>query len=394
VALIVVGGMYVERCLAPHRLSLMGSGGRAAAALANLSPGTVLHTFHPAAMQDDATLAMAGYGVEVVCHPSDGVVGFEYHHPLSFPRIYPVPLPRAETVTVEGDVLLRFGCLEGDFRVDARLATYDPQSGTRPELFRANGSRAEVLAIVLNRVEAALLTGSDDPLSAAAALQESQGASIVVVKMGAAGAQVFDGKTVSHVPAYSSMAVDKIGSGDVFSAAFAHFWGERGLSPAEATDVASRYTSQYVADRRLPLMLEPPTMLEKATSVDGARIYLGGAFFTTPQVWLIEEARNGLLSLGADVFSPMHDVGFGAPQDIARRDLDGLDGCSAMLALLAEPDPGTLFEVGYARSRGVPVVAFVQQPRHQDTTMLIGTGCEIVDDFATALYRVMWASSG
>lgn len=391
--LIVAGGMYIERCLTPNRLSLMGSGGRAAAAVSALSPGTVLHTFHPPEMQRDALLAMAGYGVDVVFHPSDAIVGFEYLHPLSSPRIYPVPLPKAGTGSVEGDVVLRFGCLEGDFRVTARRATYDPQSGSGPELFRANGSEADELAIVLNHGEAALLTGLTDPTAAAKSLRDREGAVVVVVKMGAAGALVLDGTASTAVPAYRSSAVDKIGSGDVFSASFAHFWGERGISAAEAADIASRRTSRYVEDRCLPLTTETPERLEAATSADGARIYLGGPFFTTPQVWLVEEARNGLSSLGADVFSPMHDVGFGTAADVAGRDLAGLDGCSAMLALLAEPDPGTLFEVGHARARGIPVVAFVQQAREQDTTMLIGTGCEIVDDFATALYRVMWAAA-
>lgn len=392
-ALVVAGGMYVERCLAPDRVALMGSGGRAAAAVAGLSAGTVLHTFHPEECRSDAVLAMAGYGVEVVCHGSSAAVTFEYLHPLSFPRIHPIPLPRSGTVPVEGGVVLRFGCLEGDFRMDAHRATYDPQSGTRPEPFRDNGSRADELALVLNREEAFGLTGFDDPLCAAQTLRDRDGAAVVVVKMGAVGALVLDGTKVDRVPAYRSRAVDKIGSGDVFSASFAHLWGERELPAVEAADIASRYTSQYVADRRLPIADHPPAVLEAVTAVEGSRIYLGGPFFTTPQVWLVEEARSGLLALGADVFSPLHDVGFGKAGDVARRDLEGLDGCSAMLAILTEPDPGTLFEVGHARARGIPVVAFVQQARGQDTTMLAGTGCEIVGDFATALYRVMWAAA-
>lgn len=392
-ALVVAGGVYLERCLAPDRLSLLGSGGRAAAAVAELSPGTTLHSFHPEYAALDAQIALAGFGVTSFFHPSDAVIGFEYLHPLSSPRIHPVPLPRAGTVEVSGETVLRFGCLEGDFRTTGRRVVYDPQSGSAPEPFRSNGSSAEQLAMVLNHGEATSLTGLSEPAAAAKMLREREAADVVVIKMGALGALVFEGEDAFSVPAYRSRAVDKIGSGDVFSAAFAHFWGECGRGAAEAADVASRYTSLYVEDRCLPLAVEPPAREAAARPEAGTRIYLGGAFFTTPQVWLIEEARSALLALGVEVFSPMHDVGFGPPRDVAQRDLAGLDGCTAMLALLAEPDPGTLFEVGHARACGLPVVAFVQQSREQDTTMLVGTGCELVDDLATALYQVVWARS-
>ncbi len=390
-AIKIAGGVYLERCLTPSRTSLLGSGGRAAAALARLSEGVTLHSFQPAALALDAQIALAAFGVQTIFHDSPAIIGFEYLHPLSSPRIYPVPLPVAGTVQVDGKAVLRFGCLEGDFRVNGQRVVYDPQSGSAPVSFHENGSRAESLSLVLNRAEAELLSGEPDPVNAATALRSLDGANIIVIKMGAAGAMVFEGDRQQSVPAYRSSAVDKIGSGDVFSATFAHFWAERGLSATEAADIASRYTAGYVEDRCLPLPLEAPDKPPVATPARKPKIYLGGPFFTTPQVWMIEEARSGLLSLGADVFSPMHDVGFGEPSEIARQDLIGLDQCDAMLALLSEPDPGTLFEVGHARSRGKAVVALVECPREQDPTMLIGTGCDVVDDLATALYRVVWA---
>jgi nucleoside 2-deoxyribosyltransferase len=391
--IVIAGGVYVERCLTPNRTSLLGSGGRAAAALSELSPGVKLHTFHPRALVLDAQIAFAAFGIETVFHDSSAVIGFEYLHPLSSPRIYPVPLPQAGTVEVDGDVILRFGCLEGDFCVRGRRVVYDPQSGSAPSPFRQNGSHGEELSIVLNRTEAELLTGESDPDAAAKFLRQRELADVVVIKMGAAGAIVFEVDARTQIPAYNSSAVDKIGSGDVFSAAFAHFWGERGIPAAEAADIASRYTSGYVEDRCLPLTKEPPSREPVTPPSKIPRVYLGGPFFTTPQIWMIEEARSGLSALGAKVFSPMHDVGFGKADIVARRDLNGLENCDAMLALLSDLDPGTLFEVGHARSRNIPVVALLQRPRDQDATMLTGTDCDIVSDLATALYRVVWAAS-
>ena len=58
-------------------------------------------------------------------------------------------------------------------------------------------------------------------------------ADVVVVKRGCSGATVHrPGRDPVAVPAYRSARVFKIGSGDVFSAAFAHHWGERGLDAA------------------------------------------------------------------------------------------------------------------------------------------------------------------
>jgi len=393
--IVVAGGIYEERCLVPGHSALFGSGGRAAAALSRLSPGVVLHAFHPSRLRRDAELAFAAFDVEVHVHDSSGVIRFEYLHPLSSPRISPVPLPTACTAEVSGDVVLRFGCLEGGFRVTGRRVVYDPQSGSAPEPFADNGSSAEELAIVLNRVELARLTGSDDVRAAADHLRATAGAAVVTVKMGAAGAMVCTATGDPHyVPAYRSAAVDKIGSGDVFSAVFTHLWGEAGVPPVQAADAASRYVAKYVEDRELPLGTAPPQLAAMPHATRRARVYLGGPFFTTPQIWLVEEARSGLHALGAEVFSPLHDVGTGTPETVARLDLDGLDGCSVMLALLAEADPGTLFEVGHARARGIPVVAFMQASKEQDATMLSGTDCEIVSDFATALYRAVWAGGG
>ena len=234
-AMIVAGGIYQERCLAPNYSALLGSAGRAAAALAQLSSDVCLHGFYPASFTQDALFAFAPYGVTTVLHESSAVVGFEYLHPLSSPRIYPTPLPTAQTADVTGDVILRFGCLEGDFRVVGRRVTYDPQSGSAPERFRANGSVAESLALVLNLNELGLMAGNGDVAAAVNRLRDVEQANVVVVKMGVDGALVFDGASQPvKIPAYRSSAVNKIGSGDIFSAVFAYQWGELGMAQGRA----------------------------------------------------------------------------------------------------------------------------------------------------------------
>jgi nucleoside 2-deoxyribosyltransferase len=120
-------------------------------------------------------------------------------------------------------------------------------------------------------------------------------------------------------------------------------------------------------------------------------IYLAGPFFDLGQRWMVEEIYRTLVDLGAGVFSPLHEVGTGLSADaIAEADLRGLRGCSKVLALLDGGDPGTLFEVGYARALGIPVVALAERMEGENLTMIAGSGCEVTHDLATAIYHVMW----
>ena len=193
---------------------------------------------------------------------------------------------------------------------------------------------------------------------------------------------------------YWSKSVFKIGSGDVFSAAFAVYWGERGVDAGTAADLASRSVAQFVEGHVLPLAdaerdIERPVV---ATNV-GGKIYLAGPFFDLPQRWMIEETLHTLTKLGADVFSPLHEVGTGYPAaDIAQADLKGLRACSKVFALLDGMDPGTVYEVGYARALDIPVVALVERSEPEHLTMFEGSGCDVVNDFTTAIYRILWTA--
>ena len=46
---------------------------------------------------------------------------------------------------------------------------------------------------------------------------------------------------------------------------------------------------------------------------------------------------------------------YGAGKDVAPLDLKGLDDCDRVLAILPGGDPGTIFEVGYAVCKKLPV---------------------------------------
>lgn len=388
--IVVAGGCYFERCLSPSAFELFGSGGRAAAAMSSFSDVT-LHTYFPEDREGDVHANFAVFGVETIVHASEAVVEFHYHFPLSPPRFAPIPLPHAEDVLVSGDTVVRFGCVEGSMVVNAKVAVYDPQSGHDPRPFKENGSRADRLALVLNKAELVRLCGLGAMEEQVARLTDSP--DVVVVKCGAHGARVFEaGKEVGRVPVYRTKSVYKIGSGDIFTAMFAYFWGEQNLPAVEAANIASKYVAYYVSNRCTNLPDSPPELESWQPHKEPEKVYLAGSFFTSEHVWLVEETYGALISLGIPTFSPYHDVGLGTGKEIAAADLRGLHDCAILFALISDNDPGTLFEIGYAISLGKKVIAFSQNSRSQDHTMLLGTECEIHDDLATALYHTAWAS--
>ena len=330
-------------------------------------------------------------------------ITFQYQHGLSKPFVDPpIHLLRSEEpFRIDQDNILRFGFLEGDAIVRGKAVVYDPQSAYSPQRFHANGSTAEKLAIVCNRREARMLSGRTDIEAATKALHETDKAEVIVVKCGADGALVSYDGTVARVSARKTDRVWPIGSGDVFVAWFAYSWIVQKLAPVEASEQASKAAAYYCAHRSLPV--PPPSELAltfsappvprhiRATAHNPPNVYLAGPFFTMMQRWLIEEARTALIDEGFHVFSPFHDVGLGAAETVVPADIRALDTTDIMFAVLEGLDSGTLFEIGYARAKNVPVVGFAQNVSEEAMKMLKGTNCLLCDDFVTAIYHTVWA---
>lgn len=395
----VVGGTYLENCREPHWFELFGSGLRAALTLTRLQTSVRLTTF-VGANQKEVFLAKAE-GIEVTPRDIPRAVAFEYLHPLSNPVIAPDAVVREMIrqpvqLEVDDDKVIRFGLIEGSAKVKARLAVYDPQSPGDPEPFGGNGSVADRLAVVANRVEAHRMSGVADPKAACLSLVE-RGAEVAIVKCGAYGCWVGYLGQATRVPAFRTRSVFPIGSGDVFTALFAHGWMELGLTPVEAATVASRGTAHYVEMRDFPdanaLADTGRSVMEPLDRAKHKRVYLAAPFFNLPQRWLVEEFHFALREAGLSLFSPVHDVGRGSADVVYEPDIKGLKECGVVLACLDGLDPGTIYEVGYAQSLGLPVIAFVSAERDEDLKMPLGGGCEKAADFATAFYLTVWAAT-
>lgn len=403
--IVVTGGIYRELCTRPHWDEYFGSAGRAAAAIATLG-GEVNLTGYV----DEAAKAAIGVRTHFLGehahftpHDVGEVAGFHYTHGLQTPAIHR-PDETYRHIEVKAPHVLSFGMLMGEAIVTSDYAVYDPQNVGDARLFASNGSLATHLALVLNRHEAGSLLGgvTMNPEDMAAELAERAAAELVIIKQGPMGALVYDKGDISYVPAYRTKRVWKIGSGDQFVANFAYAWMEEQRSAAEAADRASRATALYcdsetgvfpTREQLESVELEP---IRVGRYRDGyrAQIYLAGPFFTLGQLWVVEEAKAALESMGFKVLSPYHDVGHGSAEDVVDKDLEYLRQCDVVFAIGDGMDPGTIFEVGYARALDKPVIFYAENEPGEDRKMIEGSHCRISDDFVSAIYLTAWEAAG
>ncbi|QHS55227.1 nucleoside 2-deoxyribosyltransferase [Mucilaginibacter sp. 14171R-50] len=394
----ITGGTYRERCLCPDFDFKFGSGLRACHAIHALDDSVEVefHTF--CSPDNDLFLTMFEDALKIKTHKYSAAdsVGFIYDYPLRTPVIYPRPdmIAEAEPIRFEAENILYFGMLEGNAVVKGKRVVYDPQSPVNPISFKATGSEAEELAVVINYKEAQKVAKSKDLKVIKAYFFEQEGAAVLVVKMGPKGAMVYTADEEVVIPVYKTGYVWPIGSGDVFAAIFAYHWMQGGKTAVEAAQKASFSTAIYCNSKSF--RFEYSGYQENISSISipefpKGKVYLAGPFFTFSQKWLINEVMSNLHHLGMQVFSPLHEVGLGEPgSDVAKKDLEGLDDCKIVFAILDGLDPGTLVEVGYALKMKIPVIAYVENEADTDLTMLIGTDCEIEKDLTTALYKCLW----
>jgi len=403
-SLTVVGGVYRERCLLPVLSDeTWGSGGRAATVTSGFQIPTTLYTATDSSTEKELASLAETFGFKYVTAQIPTSYQFHYVHALSPPNIWPpTTLDRKIPIKVEAQVALVFGMLEANVEIDAATIVYDPQSPFSPQPLRVYNKAAKI-AYVLNASEAARLSGESDVRIAGKKIVRAFNADAVVIKRGPWGALVFEGPDIKEVPAYRTGNVWPIGSGDVFAATFAAFWAAKGLTAQEAAALASRAAATYVDTRVLPI---PADAIEKASpfpyealklrdaplGTDEFHVYLAGPFFNIAQLWLVEESRIALSAMGLRVFSPYHEIGLGAAHDVAPQDIEALKNCRVLFALVDGLDPGTLFEVGYARAIEKPVIALASSTPDEALKMISGTYCEVLADFVTAIYRTSWAA--
>ncbi len=236
---------------------LLGSAGRAVFALSSMQPDLELHTYQPRELWPDIQANFAPTCRSCKIYPSSSRIQFSYLFPLGRPQQTHYRDVAGDPPIVTGKHVLTFGCVEGDFAVRGDVVVADLQ-GSASRGLRVEGCQADRLGIVLNTPEAMNRTGMRTVTEAANKLLAIEDAEVVVVKDGPNGARLYSrSRPVEIIPAYSSRSLYKIGSGDIFTAVFAHNW-MNGSTPEEAADLASRHTAAYVEAPSLPLRVNLP----------------------------------------------------------------------------------------------------------------------------------------
>lgn len=396
--MLIIGGTYTERTEDPETEYVFGSALRAAAALSKVARPEVVSCIDEETRSTAETM-VESYNLDVTFEKRQLPISFSYPTPISSPTIYGAeqkPCTIAE-IKRSGSALV-FGMLESHPSVCAPGIVYDPQGSLDLSIYNRVQLGADRFAIVANAVEVQTLGRSPILGDAAARLCQEAEADAVVIKRGALGARVYEATGADTlVDCYQTDEVWPIGSGDVFSAVFAWAWLEDHQELVQAAKLASAATAVWCGTRSLPIDLQHGISAEDigygspvAPCDEKVPVYLAGPFFNTGARWMINQVRRSLSGLGAQVFSPMHDVGLGK-DEVAKKDIEGLIQSKSLLCLLDGADPGTIWEAGYAASKGIPTVGYASNPNSSDYIMLRGSGTIIYSDLATAVYQAIWA---
>jgi hypothetical protein len=377
----IVGGTYRELCEIPHWDTEFGSGGRAAAALSKLSPNCVFHTYARNPRSTSINF-LRSLGVDVRPQICNEGIAFAYFHPLSRPHIEPplAQIVQQPAIYVNAKTVLRFGLLEGEAVVNADRAIYDPQTSNHPQEYYANGSTANSLALVINESELRAITNIADHDKAAQQVIRKQGVEVLVVKAGTRGAVVYEASgSKVHVAAYRSSRVFKIGTGDVFSAVFAHYWGEKHMDAHDAAILASKSVSKYCSDGVLPLESSGADEFIPVGNAFQGAILLEGYADTLGTRYVMEEARYHLRAMGASVVCPA---------------LEGITSTQSIAAVLIIADgysADSLRRVG-AKNNATPTIIYQEKKSIRPQLMSNNSSHIICEEFVTAIYFTVWAA--
>lgn len=373
----IVGGFYREMSLVPEIDQMFGSGGRAAAILSEITNDVTLHTYTD--NDSDIEEFEKKYAIEVKKYRRDDPISFSYFHPLSTPHISKSENFQS-SIKVSGEVVLRFGLIEGDAVVDAKRVVFDPQTWKQKAIYSINGSKANNLVIVLNELELAHSTSANSLITQAQELLELNKAEAIVVKRGVKGCFVLEKSgSKNSIPSYLSNKVSKIGTGDVFSAIFAFYWGVKKKRPNHAAELASKHVACFCEsggvelgyqkiDKLIPINFEsfqPVTIFADQTGL-GKR-------------YILEEAKYLLLQFG--ITAQVEDS------------LDNLANYKNPILILGETFRNLIAIENQLKKNKSKIIVCDANCDDWFTGNSTPENITLVQDFTSAIYQIAWASA-
>ncbi|MCS5697338.1 PfkB family carbohydrate kinase [Desulfofundulus thermocisternus] len=218
----------------------------------------------------------------------------------------------------------------------------------------------------------------------------NKGVGLVVTKFGPGGSSIYQrgkGERID-IPAFKSNYKWTVGAGDIYNAVFLLEYNRTGnleragrfaslasanfIEQFELDDLPWSY-DELVAKGRIEQFMHP----EQAGEVN---IYLAGPFFSQGEKTLVSYTYHALKKCGFNVYSPWHEQGVikGIEQSFKtfKNNVLALESASAVVALLDYEDPGTVWECGYAKAKGIPIYAL--QTLENKLNLMVEFGVELI----------------
>lgn len=328
------------------------------------------------------------------CQEYIDIITFKYCFSLDQPAIFPnfLNISKTEDLNVQAESIIAYGMLESDFKISGKKIVYDPQTSIKPNKFSDIGD-AEELVYIVNMKEAQSLASSNNVTDIKSFFFNNEKATAFIIKNGPYGATLYYNNKEIKIPSYVTKNVNKIGSGDIFTASFGFYWMEKGLSFEDSALNASKSTAYY-CDKKVFIDVSKLSAFEyvefNAHEITMKQVYLASPFFAISELILIDKIRSAFLEFGVKVFSPFHDIGLGDDSTIAKKDLEGIEKSDIIFCVFDNLDSGTLVESGYSLAKGKKLIGYHRTCDESKLLMLRPGDLKIFDNLTTAIYQTIW----
>jgi nucleoside 2-deoxyribosyltransferase len=110
------------------------------------------------------------------------------------------------------------------------------------------------------------------------------------------------------------------------------------------------------------------------------KIYIAGPFFNENEIKVIEKIKECLTNLNIDFYSPKDEFQFkkGQSSDIAKKcyesNINAMNSCSHMIAVIDDFDPGTIFEIGYFAGYNKPIITY-SNVKNRGLNLMLAQAC-------------------
>lgn len=392
----VIGGTYKEINLDNLSNENFGSGLRSIYFLLENGVKVTFYTAGNNEVKDYLEVYKNSYkNFSYRCKPTNYFITFKYYFALDNPNLYPNPslINKSDIINVKTKNIICFGMLESDFEINGDYVIYDPQTSFNPRKFSDFG-KANKLIYVVNFNEAKSISRKKDIINIVKFFFNEESVFALIIKNGPHGAKLFtkENQEGSLIPSYITQNVSKIGSGDIFTTSFSYYLIEKEFALEKAAIYASKATALY-CDKQIVKInnLESYTYKQFANNLENKQIYLASPIFSISDLILIDKIREIFLDFGVKVFSPFHDIGMGNDDEVAKKDLEGLNQSDTIFSIADGLDSGTLVELGYGMAKNKKIICYHRTNNEGSLIMLKPSNIIFFDNLTSAIYNTIWS---